>query len=438
MRLGELLLKEKVVTREGLDEALESQVVNGGRLGTNLCELGLIQEKDLARLLGNLHNCAFASGEMQPDPRAMELLDGQFLDDKDMLPMRVDPTRISVAVINPHDYASLDAIAFRTGRRAVPVIIPEFRMNQLLRRHCKAFRNIRPIDLNTIVPSKTLKTKQDGPKPMEAEELINEEEFQKLYAQAMVGGPAEAEAEVELLAEVVTEPAPRPVQPIPTGTQPGVQRPPPVQSGPRPAPPITVPPPVAASPFAAPVLAVVPNLGVAAPVAAPPPEPPPTPLTFPEAQKELGQVSSREDVARTVLRFGLGKWKRALLLSVQGDLVTGWHGMGHGVRSKAVQRIGISIRGGNGTFRLVRDTRSHYIGPMKRDAGTAVFYKLLGGDFPTTAVLLPLLVRGKVVHILYVDNGPGKITPPDIGELLILSQSVARSYEAMISRRKSA
>lgn len=438
MRLGELLLKEKLVTREGLDEALESQVVNGGRLGTNLCELGLIQEKDLARLLGTLHNCAFASGEMQPDPRAIELLDGQFLDDKDMLPMRVDPTRISVAVINPHDYASLDAIAFKTGRRAVPVIIPEFRMNQLLRRHCKAFRNIRPIDLNTIVPSKTLKTKQDGPKPMEAEELINEEEFQKLYAQAMVGGQGEAEVLAEV--EVVPEPAPRPVQPIPTGTQPGVQRPPPAQSAPRPATPLAAPPPVVPPPLAAPVLQAVANPGVAAPapVAALPPEPPPTPLTFPEAQKELGLVSSREDVARTVLRFGLGKWKRALLLSVQGDLVTGWHGMGHGVRSKAVQRIGISIRGGHGTFRLVRDTRSHYIGPMKRDAGTAVFYKLLGGDFPTTAVLLPLLVRGKVVHILYVDNGPGKITPPDIGELLILSQSVARSYEAMISRRKSA
>ena len=71
MRLGELLLKENLVTQEGLEEALESQVVNGGRLGTNLCELGLLQEKDLAKALGTLHNCAFASGEMTPDPRAL-------------------------------------------------------------------------------------------------------------------------------------------------------------------------------------------------------------------------------------------------------------------------------------------------------------------------------------------------------------------------------
>jgi hypothetical protein len=168
-----------------------------------------------------------------------------------------------------------------------------------------------------------------------------------------------------------------------------------------------------------------------------PPEPPPSPLTFAEAQAELGRSSDREDVARTVLRFAVGKWKRCLLLSVQGSLVTGWHGMGQGVRDAAVRRIGVALRD-QSTFRLVRDTRSHYVGPVKRDAAMAVFYKLVGGGFPTTAVILPLLVRGKVVHLLYVDNGPDQFTTPDVGELLILSQSVGRSYEAMMRRRKSA
>jgi hypothetical protein len=47
-------------------------------------------------------------------------------------------------------------------------------------------------------------------------------------------------------------------------------------------------------------------------------------------------------------------------------------------------------------------------------------------------------VRGKPVHLLYVDNGPDQLTPPDVGELLILSQSVARSYEALIRARQAA
>ena len=124
---------------------------------------------------------------------------------------------------------------------------------------------------------------------------------------------------------------------------------------------------------------------------------------------------------------------------MQGDLVTGWHGAGEGVRPEAVRRIGIALRGGN-TWKLVRDTRSHFIGPVKRDATATVFYRLLGasGRFPQTAVMLPLLVRGRVVHMLYVDNGPDQLTPPDIGELLILAQSVTRSYEAIVKQRKSA
>src|SRR4051794_29090071 len=152
MRLGELLIQEKLVTPQALEEALETQVVHGGRLGTNLLELGLLTEKDLARMLGQLHGCAHSSGEMAPDAQALELVNLNDADDKDYLPMRADATRMSLAVINPRDYPTLDAVAFKTGKRVVPVIIPEFRMHQLLRRYCKAFRPLRAIDMNAVRP----------------------------------------------------------------------------------------------------------------------------------------------------------------------------------------------------------------------------------------------------------------------------------------------
>ncbi|WP_225409772.1 GspE/PulE/PilB domain-containing protein [Stigmatella hybrida] len=595
MRLGELLIQEKLISPQGLEEALESQVVHGGRLGTNLLELGLIAEKDLARMLGQLHGCAHASGELAPDPQALKLVNLNDADKRDYLPMRVDTTRLSLAVINPQDYAMLDALAFKTGKRVVPVIVPEFRMNQSLRRYCKAFRPLRAVDMNTVRPSKTLQEASGEPvKPTKAAELISEEEFQTVYAQALTGGarsdhlhdlleeeeevitgeevayeaeaepahepepapaaleaaPAEeaapeleapapayaaASAEEEVLTgEEVYEPTEEYVPPeeeaasepsrttIPMWTLPAdldagqlfadsppvpdvpaPQYVPPVPDGPFPAPPEPLPfipdltqpapahrptlsfipvpsdvaaPPakVAALPPVAPVVppVVPPVAPVVPPVAAPPrarvplppiakalpavpgkaaprkeaaarPAPPPK-LSFAEAQAQLAKSIDREDVATTVLRYAMGKWRRCLLLSVQGSLVTGWHGMGKGVREGAVRRIGVALRE-QSTFRLVRDTRSHYVGPVRRDAAMAVFYRLLGADkrpdptYPKTAVILPLLVRGKVVHLLYLDNGPDQLTPPtDVGELLILAQSVARSYEAMIRRRKSA
>ncbi len=411
MRLGEILHQEGLVAPDALEEALELQVVHGGRLGTNLVELGLLTEAQLAKALGRQHNVAFASGNMTPDPKALQLIGPDFADDHDLLPMRVDQTRVSVACTHPHDLAALDRVGFVTGRRVVPVVIPEFRMHQLLRKHCGAFRSIRPIDLGQTRPSRTLAAKEEAKAPVT--DLMNEDEFQSLYAKALSG---DAAAPGVPPGELPAGPAPSPraqVVPLASAPPPDEEE---VLEGVlvEDAAPATAPPPVA-------------------PVA---PDPPPPPLSFAQAQAALQQSQDREDVATTVLRFAIGKWKRALILNVQGPLITGWHGMGEGIREKAVRRIGVALRG-QSTFKLVCDTRSHFIGPMKRDAGTAVFYKMLGGTYPTTAVMLPLLVRGRVVHVLYVDNGPGQLTPPDVGELLILSQSVGRSYEAMIRRRKT-
>lgn len=571
MRLGELLIQEKLITPQVLEEALEAQVVHGGRLGTNLLELGFLSEKDLARMLGQLHGCAHSSGEMKPDAQALELVDLNEADDKDYLPMRVDATRLSLAVINPRDLATLDAVAFKTGKRVVPVVIPEFRMHQLLRRYCKAFRPLRAIDMNAIRPPKAAQEEAAGAQARAAKsaELISEEEFQSVYAQALTGGSRSelidelleeqeevitgeelaVEEEEVITGEVMEEeaapeatyvPAPsgtreRPTLPMwpvpsvtpeagpPTGSPPVPDHalpsasPPAAPSRPTPSAPPPAQQPVPQIPFIPapteapgrrsgtvfipvpsdgnparpapssgslpPVAPIVPPMASPArtPAAAPPmaakpaapgkaapgqpagvpgkpatapgkvlPRRPatarpeaPKPLTFAEAQAQLTQSSDREDVATTVLRYAVGKWRRCLLLSVQGSLVTGWHGMGRGVRDAAVRRIGVALREGN-TFRLVRDTRSHYVGPVKRDTAMNVFYRLLGADkrpeppFPKTSVILPLLVRGKVVHLLYLDNGPDQLTTPDVGELMILAQSVGRSYEAMIRRRKSA
>lgn len=390
-RLGSLLLEEKLITQAQLEEGLETQVVYGGRLGTNLVELGFVKEMDLARVLGRQHNCAFAAGEMVPDPAALAVADADFYDDKDVLPMRVDATKLTLAITHPKQIEAVDALAFKSGKRVVQVVIPEFRMAQLLRKYAKAFRPMRPIDMNTLRPSKALNPGE--PKPAEVSELINESDFAALYAQAA------APVEEEVIEGAVIEDE----VPVVTGA---VLEAPPV-SGP------VAPPPLAV------------------------PKPEPKPVTFVEAQKLLSQSQGREDIAQTVLRFARGKFKRALLLSVRGDLVTGWQGLGKGVKPESVQRIGLSLKEDN-SVKMVRDLRSHFIGPMKKSPGMEIFYKLLGGAAPTTAVMMPLLVRGKPVHILYVDNGPGQVTPPDIGELLIVSQAVSRSYDTLIKARQAA
>ncbi len=378
-----MAVEEKLISPDQLAEALEAQVVHGGRLGTNLVELGFLAENDLVRLLGKQLGVPSAGGAMEPDPKALEAVEPGFCDTHDLLPMRVDPTRLHLAVLDPKQLATLDELSFKLGKRVVPVVVPEFRLNQLLRKHCEAFRPMRPIDVEGgIRPAR----KAAGPSaPAQVEDLINEADFAQLYAQAM-GDEGEL-----LLSEEVDDPA---------------------VSAPRIAEPIGRVP-----------------LGVASS------EPPLEPLDFAQAQQQLAHTTGREDIARVLLRFAVSKFKRALLLSVHRDLLLGWHGAGQGVREKAVRRIGVSLKEQN-TFRLVAQTRSHFVGPLKRTPGMAVFFKLLGGGFPQTAVVMPMLVHERPVHMLYVDQGPDQLTPPDLGDLLILSQSVGRSYDALIRQRQ--
>ena len=48
VRIGELLLKEQRITAEQLQEALDHQASNGGKLGYNLVKLGFVQDEDIA------------------------------------------------------------------------------------------------------------------------------------------------------------------------------------------------------------------------------------------------------------------------------------------------------------------------------------------------------------------------------------------------------
>ena len=51
VRIGELLLKEKRITPVQLQEALNYQKANGGKLGFNLVKLGVVQDEEITALL---------------------------------------------------------------------------------------------------------------------------------------------------------------------------------------------------------------------------------------------------------------------------------------------------------------------------------------------------------------------------------------------------
>jgi hypothetical protein len=154
-----------------------------------------------------------------------------------------------------------------------------------------------------------------------------------------------------------------------------------------------------------------------------------SPLSFDAAVELLRHASDREDISRIVLRAARHRFARACLLTVYPQAYVGFMGVGDGfedVAGVAVEKSAPSV------FQLVEKSRAHYLGPLQRFVAHGAWVKATGKRIPRTIVVLPILVREKVVSLLVCDNGHDAHVDGDVGELLILSQHIAGSYEALI------
>jgi hypothetical protein len=113
MRIGEVLVVTGAITEQQLDEALRAQIIWGGRLGTNLIELGHVSIDVLSRALGRLHDLP-AALESHFD-RADRELQGRFTPDLAQqckcIPLVRAGKRIVIAAMAPLDDKTVALIA---------------------------------------------------------------------------------------------------------------------------------------------------------------------------------------------------------------------------------------------------------------------------------------------------------------------------------------
>src|SRR5438046_4477481 len=95
-KIGEILISEGHLTQEGLDEALDWQVLYGGRLGTNLLELKLVEEEQLARSLGKQLGAEVAWGLLVVEPALVSAVPRHIADRHEMVPWKLEKRRLKV------------------------------------------------------------------------------------------------------------------------------------------------------------------------------------------------------------------------------------------------------------------------------------------------------------------------------------------------------
>jgi Type II secretion system (T2SS), protein E, N-terminal domain len=106
MRLGELLIADGRLSEEQVEQGLRAQVLWGGRLGTNLVELGLLDLDELSWTLARLHRVPVALSRhfAQPDAALQSRLGAQLAERWQCVPLArlaEDPPRIGLAATTP-------------------------------------------------------------------------------------------------------------------------------------------------------------------------------------------------------------------------------------------------------------------------------------------------------------------------------------------------
>ncbi len=126
LRLGEILLKHSLITKEQLDKALEVQKANGGKLGTNLVKLGYVTEEDITRCLSKQFGVPSVNlSFFEIDSSVLELVPSEVCRKYDLIPVNKAGATLTIAMADPTNIHAVNDINFITGYSVEPVVAAE-------------------------------------------------------------------------------------------------------------------------------------------------------------------------------------------------------------------------------------------------------------------------------------------------------------------------
>ena len=145
------MISKKIVTPNQVNRALETQKIYGGKLGTNLIELGFISDEDLAQFLSEQSSVPrIQREELENIPREIiHILDKETVKKLQIVPFRNDQ-RLHIAVSDPSKINAFDKIQYETGKRINRVIAPEVWILAALERYYGITREIRPLSISVV------------------------------------------------------------------------------------------------------------------------------------------------------------------------------------------------------------------------------------------------------------------------------------------------
>jgi type IV pilus assembly protein PilB len=130
-RLGELLVRENLISLQQLQKAQEAQRKSGGRLGVNLTKLGIIGEEDLTNFLSKQYGVpAINLAEFEVDPEVIKLIPVDVAKKHQVIPINRAGSSLIVAMSDPANIYAIDDLKFLTGYNIEVVVASEVAIDE--------------------------------------------------------------------------------------------------------------------------------------------------------------------------------------------------------------------------------------------------------------------------------------------------------------------
>src|SRR6266852_2405941 len=126
VRLGEILVKESLITQDQLQKALEFQRANGGKLGSCLTKMGFITDDDITGVLSRQYGVPSINLKYyEIDPNVIKLIPQDTAARYQVIPLSRVGSVLTIAMTDPTNVFAMDDIKFMTGFNVEPVVASE-------------------------------------------------------------------------------------------------------------------------------------------------------------------------------------------------------------------------------------------------------------------------------------------------------------------------
>jgi type IV pilus assembly protein PilB len=200
VRIGDLLLKEKRITPAQLQEALNYQKTNGGKLGLNLVKLGFVTDEEITSLLSKQYGVPSINlTQFEIDQSVIKLIPADTAQKYQIVPLSRSGATLTIAITDPTNVFAMDDIKFMTGYNVEPVVASETAVTDAIKRYYPTAAAAPKVVMGAPAAQK----KPDKPKPNPQQANLTSAATLEMVTKALEETTAQVvDDDVELLEEL--------------------------------------------------------------------------------------------------------------------------------------------------------------------------------------------------------------------------------------------